>query len=202
MDSLTGSDDEQDFFEGYAAEQANLGLSLAASEFNDLEPQPPTPAELAHRARFRKPVAVVISSMALLSLVALGMQGSLTRDPSRELVAHYSAALAAPSPVEAPTATATVRPAAAAPEASSALPEALAALLAEVWSSLDPAPAKRALTKSSTQPDASLFHAYVPPLSPICLLPPGSEVSRSAAVAAALESRAEASSAACHGPRQ
>lgn len=200
MDLLTGSDDEQDFFEGYA-EQANLGLSLAASEFDDLEPQPPTPAELAHRARFRRPVAVIISSMALLSIVALGMQGSLTRDPSRELVAHYSAAIAAPTPVEAPTATA--EPTAVVPEASSALvPEALSAFLAEVWSALDPAPSATALTKSSPQPDSSSAHAFVSPLVPICSLPRGSEISRSAAVAAALEARPDAGSTACHGPRQ
>jgi hypothetical protein len=134
MDSQTGFDDDEDFFGSYDAEQG--GVSLAPLGFDDAEAQPPTPERLAHLTRFRRPVAAVVASMALLSIVALGIHGSRQHGAQRGLVAHYGASVAAPTLAT----TATVKYTAPAPEASTALvPEAWSALIAEAWSALVPA---------------------------------------------------------------
>lgn len=95
MDSGTIFDDD-DFFERYACGQA------AFAELEAAEAQPPTPEQLAHLARFRKPVAWVVGGLALFSLLALEEHGArrafLARyGAPRELVAHYRSALAGPT---------------------------------------------------------------------------------------------------------
>jgi hypothetical protein len=102
MDSLAGfdQDDDEDFFRRYDAEAASKLLS--AQEL-DAEPPPPSPEQVAHSARFRKPVALFLGAMTLLSLTALALRGSapasVARSAQRELVAHYGAAIPAARPV-------------------------------------------------------------------------------------------------------
>ncbi|MEI9941235.1 MAG: hypothetical protein WDO69_28790 [Pseudomonadota bacterium] len=187
-DSPTGLEDEQDFFESYDAERAKAELSSASLSFDELEVQPPTPEQLAHAARFRRPVALVVASMALMSMVALVEHGSLQRGSERELVAHYGAALAAPVP--SASATETVEQTAPVPEAQSAatpeasfVPEAWSAFLSEVLSALVPDASSAAAlgtgvtdpalvpassnTEISAQPDS--VSAFVSALTPMCL---------------------------------
>ena len=90
MDSLTDLDEEERFFGSYDAERGNQ----APLEFEPEAP-PPTQEELAHLARFRRPVALGVATLALFSFVALESHGPPR--PRRELVAHYGAALAAPT---------------------------------------------------------------------------------------------------------
>ena len=111
MEPLTGLEDDDDFFGSYAAEQAS------ELEFDETEPHAPTEEQLAHRGRFRRPVAAVVAGMALLSIVALGTRGARQPSFERELVAHYGAALVPPTE-SASTSTALQQPAFA-PRASS-----------------------------------------------------------------------------------
>jgi len=95
MDLRTSFDDE-DFFDRYAREQ------VAVAEFDAAEAQPPTPEQLAHLTRFRKPVAWIVVGLALFSLLALEEHGArrafLARyGAPRELVAHYRSAIAGPA---------------------------------------------------------------------------------------------------------
>jgi len=89
MNSRTDFDDEH-FFGSYQAERA------AVDDAHDDEAglQPPTPEQLAHRNRFRKPVAWAVAGLTLFSLLALEEHGA-----QREYVAQLSAALPAPEPV-------------------------------------------------------------------------------------------------------
>jgi hypothetical protein len=109
MDPLAGFDDDEDadFFRSYDAEQASQ--ALATHELGGAEASAPSPEQVAHSARFRKPVALFLGAMALLSLSALALRGAEPVIPApkahRELVAHYGAALPAATPV-AVTATA------------------------------------------------------------------------------------------------
>ena len=101
MDSRTGFDDDEHFFERYASEHA------AAVEFDAAEAQPPTPEQLAHLTRFRKPVAWLVVGLALFSLLGLEEHGArrafMARyGAPRELVAHYGAAVARPGKAGAP----------------------------------------------------------------------------------------------------
>src|SRR4051812_27923643 len=96
MDSLTSIDDEEAFFGSYEADRASVEAAQAPLEW-EVQDQPVTPERLAHLARFRKPVAAVIAGLSLLSLVALAKLGYRQPGAQRELVAHYSAALAAPA---------------------------------------------------------------------------------------------------------
>ena len=204
MNSLTGFDDHEDFFGSYDAEEG--GMSLAPLGFDEAEAQPPTSEQLAHSARFRRPVALVVSGMALLSIVALGKHGFQQLGSQRELVAHYGSALAA-SPLAT---TATVKHTALVPEASPSLvPEAWSALFAEAWSTLvpdasaadasapvlaaraaalalEPAPALAPLSERSTQSDSSLVSAFVSSPALICLLPEAERVADAAGARPAL----------------
>src|SRR4051812_44766067 len=96
MDSLTSIDDEEAFFGSYEADRARVEAALTPLEW-EVQDQPVTPERLAHLARFRKPVAAIIAGMSLLSLIALAKLGYRQPGAQRELVAHYSAALAAPA---------------------------------------------------------------------------------------------------------
>ena len=107
MDSLADFDEDDDagFFRRYEAEQASR--SLSAFELDQVEPEPPSPEELARSARFRKPVALFVGAMSLLSLSALALRGAQPIDVAqrapraqRTLVAHYAAAIPASAPVE------------------------------------------------------------------------------------------------------
>ncbi|HYQ43148.1 MAG TPA: hypothetical protein VER11_14305 [Polyangiaceae bacterium] len=101
MDSRTDIDDEH-FFGSYEAERAAVD---SAHEPEDAEPRPPSPEQLAHLNRFRKPVAWAVAGLTLFSLLALEEHGA-----QREYVAHLSASLPAPEPV-APTAALPEEPA-------------------------------------------------------------------------------------------
>jgi hypothetical protein len=191
MDSLTPFDDD-DFFGSYDPEKAG-GVSLASLDFDAAE-APPTPEQLAHWKRFRRPVAGVVASMALLALVGLETHGSRQHGSQRELIAHYGAALAAP-------AAATAKQNAGGSEASSDLvPEALSAFVLDAWSVLVPdassavnppapalsvssiapalefAPSITALTNSFTQPESSLATELISRLTLMCMLPAGATV--------------------------
>ncbi|HET7542405.1 MAG TPA: hypothetical protein VFK05_21195 [Polyangiaceae bacterium] len=94
MDLRTTLDDE-DFFDRYACEQA-------VAEVDAADTPSPSAEELAHHARFRKPVAWIVTGLALFSLLALEEHGArrafLARyGAPRELVAHYGSALAGPA---------------------------------------------------------------------------------------------------------
>ena len=111
MDSPTGfEDDERLFFASYEAEQGPGGSSLPLLAHHALEAveaseeEPPTHEELAHFTRFRRPVAYAVGTLALFSVVALGQLSPPPR-PQRKLVAHYHAAVAAPTQLEAVTIT-------------------------------------------------------------------------------------------------
>jgi hypothetical protein len=93
-----GFDEDEAFFQGYDSEQAAPTLSPFEMDITD---QAPSPEQLAHAARFRKPVAAVVAALSLLSVVALGMRGS-RQSSQRQLVARYNAAL--PAPTAAPPA--------------------------------------------------------------------------------------------------
>jgi len=179
MDSLTAFDEDEDFFGSYDAEEG--GMSLAPLGFDDADAQPPTPEQLAHLSRFRKPVAGIVASMTLLSIVALGVHGSRQRGSGQELVAHYGAAIAAPTL----GATSTLRQPASVPEAPAALapkapatlvPEAWAGLLAEVWSALVPDASAAANPAAPALAESALAEA-APALEPAPSNPTGSELS-------------------------
>jgi len=89
MNSRTDFDDEH-FFESYQAEKAAVD---SAHELDEAEHQPPTPEQLAHRNRFRKPVAWAVVGLTLFSALALEEHGA-----QREYVAHLSAARPTPEP--------------------------------------------------------------------------------------------------------
>lgn len=89
MTSRTDFDDEH-FFGSYQAERA----AVDDAQDDEAEHQLPTPEQLAHRNRFRKPVAWAVVGLTLFSLLALEEHGA-----QREYVAHLSAALPAPEPV-------------------------------------------------------------------------------------------------------
>src|SRR4051812_3806789 len=91
-----GFDDDDDFFDSYDVEQVNAGMSLTPLDLD--EAAHPTEEQLAHAARFRKPVALLVSAMALLSVVAIAVRAATPNGSQRTLVAHYSAALASPTP--------------------------------------------------------------------------------------------------------
>jgi hypothetical protein len=167
MDSATDFEHEDDFFASYDGEQR----SAAALELEE-EAEPPTREQLAHRARFRRPVAIVVSAMSLLSVVALAANGSMQHASQRELVAHYGAAIAAPMPAAA--APAAVPRHTAAPEASSVdvpealsafLPEALAAFVVETLATLVPEAFATTTAQALTVP-ALTINGSAPPLEP------------------------------------
>src|SRR6187431_2388402 len=171
MDSHTGFDEDEDFFGSYSAEEG--GMSLAPLGFDDAEGEPPTPEQLAHLTRFRRPVAAVVASMALLSIVALGVHGARQHGSQRELVAHYGSSIAASTLATTATQEHIVR----APEASAGLvPEAWSALITEAWSALVPDASAAtnagapALVLSATAPALEL----APPTAPNT---PNSEIS-------------------------
>jgi len=116
---VNGFEDDEHFFASYQPEQANSGQSQTDLDF---EEAPPSQAQLAHWARFRRPVGSFVAAMALLSVVALVKRDS-ERDsmPQRELVAHFGAAVAAPSVAAAPA-----QPGAAPSAPTVLLPSALA----------------------------------------------------------------------------
>ena len=110
MDSPTDFEDDEHFFGSYDAQHA---ASSAQLELEAADAQPPTQEQLAHRGRFKRLVSVIITGMAVFSLVALAMPAServaethgarharVARQHAaeRELVAHYGAAVAAPDP--------------------------------------------------------------------------------------------------------
>ena len=97
MDCVTGFDEDEYFFASYDTEQASIGVSLAWQEFDEAEARVPTPEQLSHLGRFRRPVAGVVAALALLSIVALAKHGFLRHGAQRELVAHYGSAIAAPT---------------------------------------------------------------------------------------------------------
>ena len=191
MDSLPPFD-EDDFFGSYDPEKAG-GVALASLDFDAAEP-PPTPEQLAHWTRFRRPVAGVVAAMGLLSIVALGIQGSQQHGSQRELVAHYGAAIAAPTLTATTKQTAEAEGSrAAVSEASSDLvPEALSALVLDALSVLVPvastasasppavaasatgpalelAPPDTLLTELFIRPNSGMVKAFVPAPSPMCL---------------------------------
>lgn len=196
MDSPTGFDDDE-FFGSYDADQASGEASHSPFEF-DAQAQPPTPEERAHLTRFRRPVAGIVASMALLSLIALAVHGAQGSGSQRELVAHYSSALAAPTlpaiaaPAAAPS-TATAQPALVPQASSDTVPDALSALATEVWAALVPdassavtaatpalavsastpalelAPPETAFAAFFTQSPESLIKAFTPAPGPMCL---------------------------------
>src|SRR6187551_2914883 len=131
MEPLTGLEDEDDddFFGSYAAEQ------VSALEFDETEPQAPTEEQLAHRGRFRRPVAVVVASMALLSIVALGTRGARQPSFERELVARYGSAIV-PTAENPSTITTLEQPAFASRASSTRASEPSSALLPEALSSI------------------------------------------------------------------
>jgi hypothetical protein len=103
MDSQAGLDDDEDFFGRYDAEQASQSLSTLEL---DAEPPALSADQLAHSARFRKPVAWFLGAMTLLALTALALRSSepafvaaSTPRAPREFVAHYGAAIPAATPV-------------------------------------------------------------------------------------------------------
>jgi len=161
MDSLTPFDDD-DFFGSYDPEKAG-GVSLASLEFDAAE-APPTAEQLAHWTRFRRPVAGVVAAMALLSIVALEKHGSQQHGSERELIAHYSAALAAPT-LSATTAASAKQTAAVSETSSNLVPEALSALVLEAWSVLVP----DASSAANTAPPALVMSAIDPELEPVPL---------------------------------
>lgn len=118
MDPVAGFDDDEhdDFFRRHDAEDARQ--SHAAFESEPTEPSAPTPEQLAHFGRFRKPVALIVGAMSVLSVAGLALRRSehalLPEAPRahRGLVAHYGAALTAPPPAAS---SAPVAPAVAAP---------------------------------------------------------------------------------------
>lgn len=107
MDSRTDFDDDERFFGSYDAERA---VVEGASEVDATGPEPPTPAQLAHLNRFRRPVAWVVAGLALFSLLALEERGA-----RREFVASYYAAV--PASVQ-PAAPPSIAPERAASEGS------------------------------------------------------------------------------------
>ncbi|HKO52508.1 MAG TPA: hypothetical protein VJV79_32595 [Polyangiaceae bacterium] len=157
MDSPTGLDDEHDFFGSYDAEQA--GQSPAPLDFDDADTRPLTQEQLAHLTRFRRPVAGVLASMTLLSLVALGKYGSVQHDSQRELVAHYGSAIAAHTPATTITTGAGKQPAIVS-ETSALVPEALFALLADAWSAFVPE-ASTAANAAAGAPSVSQLSGHV-----------------------------------------
>ena len=106
MDSQIGFDEHEDFFESYEAEQAR---SLAPLEL-DVENRAPSAEQLARSARFRKPVALFVSVMALFAAASLVSLKVHIAQPG--LVARYSAALPATAPT---TVASAASPAAAVP---------------------------------------------------------------------------------------
>jgi hypothetical protein len=193
MHSLTDFEDEERFFASYEAEQA----TAASPELDSEAGQPPTPEELAHLARFRRPVLVVVASMALLSIVALGMHGSLQRGSQRQLVAHYHSALTAPTSAGAVTG-ALERHTSVRESSSAFVPEALSAFLAETLSALwpeafstasaaaptfgvsatalqpEPVTPDTAPTQISAQPAVNPLGAFMAASTQMCLRPVGS----------------------------
>jgi hypothetical protein len=198
MDSVTGFDEDEYFFGSYDAEQASVGASPASHELGEAEAQPPSPEQLTHLARFRRPVAGVVAAMALLSIVGLVRYGSLQHAAQRELVAHYGSASAAPT--LSATASGSVEQSAAVSDASSALvsetwstfvaeavsafvPEASAANAAAptlavsvTGPALEPAARPTALTDIWTQPDYGPISSFVSALTSMCLRPAQSDV--------------------------
>jgi hypothetical protein len=172
MDSLTSLNEEEEFFGSYDAEQ---GMS-ATLELGDTETQPPTREELAHLARFRRPVAFVVGGMTLLSLVALGKQGS-----RRELVAHYSSALAAPPPAHStppapePTGTASIPLLSKGPQPSTAVDLDASHTLSEIVPAFQPAARSSAFGELLARPKSSTISSFVSILSAMCLRPGGNE---------------------------
>ncbi len=176
MDSMPGFDDDEHFFGSYDAERANVGMSLAELEF-DAEALPATHEQLAHLARFRTPVAFIVATMALFSvvapLVALERRGS-----QRQLVAHYGSAIAAPTPAGAATATVAQTAEASstlvfeASSAASAVAPGLATSGTDPW--LDPASPDSALTGIFIPPDSNPVSAFISALRPMCLGPAAS----------------------------
>ncbi|HYP74626.1 MAG TPA: hypothetical protein VER12_01650 [Polyangiaceae bacterium] len=145
MNSAPDFDDE-DFFGSYDADQANAGMSF---EFDDPDARPPTREQLAHLTRFRKPVAAVVSALGLLSIVALASRGAPRYVSERALVAHYGAAL--PAPTSETRGRAQLEGATQGGDASSALaPEAWSAFVTEAIAVLVPEAACTATTAQST----------------------------------------------------
>lgn len=92
---MNGFEDDEHFFASYQPEAASSAQSQTDLEF---EEQAPSEAQLAHWARFRRPVGSFVAAMALFSVVALVKRDSERGpEPPRELVAHLRAAVAAPT---------------------------------------------------------------------------------------------------------
>lgn len=161
MDSTTGTgfDEHEGFFESYDAEQE---LSVASFE---LPNEAPSAEQLARSGRFRKPVALLVSAMALFSAAALI---SLHRRAAQsELVAHYGAALPAATPVSAASAPSSVADAPAEPSA-----EVVSATVPELTvSAADPEPETSAVAAARAAPSPAAVKAVASPVAP-ALLPP------------------------------
>ena len=161
MDPVTSLDeDDDDFFGSYAADQAS------ALDFDEMEPPPPTEQQLAHWARFRRPVALVVAGMALLSVVALGTRSARQPSYERELITHYGSALAAPT--RAAITTSTVEQTALAPEASSAqppsalVPEALSSFVADALAVFVPKTSSGAAAAAAAPTDTATVAMFEP----------------------------------------
>jgi hypothetical protein len=196
MDSRTDFDEDERFFDSYDAERAAAEDSLRALESEAAEGDHPTDEQLAHRARFRKPVAWVVAGLGLFSLLALEEHGAQQHTAQRQLVAHYNASLPAPA---APATNAQIL------DYSGA-----ARLLDQVFCETDPVPGAPA-------DDASVSAAFVSMLTRMCVAE-GSDVAVDASIDTnnapdragfALEDRAPATSSTCrvhtgklslHGP--
>jgi hypothetical protein len=195
MDCVTGFDEDEYFFASYDTEQASIGVSLAWQEFDEAEARVPTPEQLSHLGRFRRPVAGVVAALALLSIVALAKHGFLRHGAQRELVAHYGSAIAAPTATA--IAGATVEQTAVVDDASSVLvPDAWSTFLDEATSAFvqvasvanaaaptavsETAPAlgtagrETTLAEISTQPGP--VRAFISVLTAMCLRPAGRDV--------------------------
>lgn len=77
MDSLTGFEEDDYFFNSYDALAADEGSaavhSLVPLELEAAE-DPPSPEQLAHAARFRRPVATIVGALGLLACFAVMKQ--------------------------------------------------------------------------------------------------------------------------------
>jgi hypothetical protein len=158
MDCPTDFEEEENFFRSYEAEQARA----AEFDLDSDEARPATREELAHLSRFRKPVALVMAAMGLLSIVALGIRGSrrefvaldessAAHTPHRALVAHYGSAIPTPTPDGSATVTTGRRRWLPEPS-SSFLPETVSNFFAEALSVLlpeDSSPENRAASAPS-----------------------------------------------------
>ena len=85
----TGFEEDEHFFSSYENEQE---CSIVALEFDITDAHGASEEQLAHSGRFRRPVAMVVTALALFSLMALTIHGSRPDFTRSKLEAHYGAA--------------------------------------------------------------------------------------------------------------